>query len=136
VVSIIRANYVSTVSFTNGTCKFTPVNIITRTNSPPGQNAFGAMWSVVETYLAIVCACLPTLRPLYEKAFGKNGSTTNGSSGGRIIYPLSGRSGISWNRFKMNMFESKSADADKDSIDQSIHTAASERSFTRAEDNV
>jgi hypothetical protein len=94
--------------------------MINCTKPPIGQNAYGAMWSVVETCLAIVCACLPTLRPLYEKAFGKGGSTTNGSSGGRIIFLGSGRSGFGGGSFNVNTSKSKSTDADKDSVDQSI----------------
>lgn len=29
-----------------------------------------ANWSIAETYMAVVCGCLPTLRPLMTKAFG------------------------------------------------------------------
>ncbi|KAJ4287326.1 hypothetical protein N0V90_012724 [Kalmusia sp. IMI 367209] len=51
-----------------------------------GNNSFGLMWSVVETCLAIVSACLPTLRPLYQKIFGATGDTTADSSGSRMVY--------------------------------------------------
>ena len=33
----------------------------------PGNNTYGAIWSVVETCIAVVSACLPTLRPLYNR---------------------------------------------------------------------
>lgn len=83
VVSIIRANYVSTLSFTNGTCEH-PLSALIQycwLIYFTGQNACGAMWSVVETWLAIVCAFVPTLRPLYEKMFGRSDSTTTGTGG-------------------------------------------------------
>ncbi|KAF2676841.1 hypothetical protein K458DRAFT_320974 [Lentithecium fluviatile CBS 122367] len=124
VVSIIRANYVSSVSFTNGTW----------------NNAFGAVWSIVETCLAIVCACLPTLKPLYERAFGKGGSDTKGSSAGRLIYPLSGPTDGSGDGFKMKTLGSKSADASypgKSSVAESIYTEDSgPHPFTRLRDDV
>ncbi|KAF2867684.1 hypothetical protein BDV95DRAFT_646623 [Massariosphaeria phaeospora] len=126
IVSIIRANYVSTISFTNGTW----------------ANSFGAMWSVVETCLAIVAACVPTLRPLYEKIFGKIGGSTMGSSAAQLAYPQSGQTigsggGAS---YKMGAFGSKSADSNytgKSSVTESNYKdGASVHSFTRLRDDV
>lgn len=46
-----------------------------------GNDAFTAMWSVVETCIAIVCACLPTLRPVLDVVFSGSilGSIRSGS---------------------------------------------------------
>ncbi|CAI6336782.1 unnamed protein product [Periconia digitata] len=124
IVSIIRANYVSTVSFTNGTW----------------NNSFGAMWSVVETCLAIVSACVPTLRPLYEKIFHKEGSTTVGSSAAKLHYPRSGMTGESGKSgFKMRTFGSDSVGnsyGGKESLSGTGKDGASMHSFTRLRDDV
>ncbi|ROV94600.1 hypothetical protein VPNG_09203 [Cytospora leucostoma] len=53
VVSIIRLTYLSNVGLSDATW----------------NDAFTALWSVVETCIAIVCACLPTLRPLFDGVF-------------------------------------------------------------------
>ncbi|KAJ5624536.1 hypothetical protein N7510_000845 [Penicillium lagena] len=37
-------------------------------------------WSVAEPDIYLISACLPTLRPLLNRLFGQNGSTTNSSS--------------------------------------------------------
>lgn len=50
-VSIVRATYVSRVSLTDRSW----------------ADANGAIWSVVEACIAVVCACLPTLRSLISK---------------------------------------------------------------------
>lgn len=51
VVSIIRVTYVDTVSFTDGFW----------------SNSYAAMWSVVENCVAIVAACLPIMRPVFNQ---------------------------------------------------------------------
>ena len=113
VISIIRANYVSTISFTNGTW----------------VNSFGAIWSVVETCLAIVSACVPTLRPLYEKVFGKTGDTQAGLSGGQ-----SGYVDASKGSYKMQSFGTKSA-KNITSLSVTNYKEEDARSFTRLRDN-
>lgn len=37
------------------------------TGNPPDTDADAAIWSTVEVCVAIVCACLPTLRPLFRR---------------------------------------------------------------------
>ena len=52
-----------------------------------GNDAFGALWSIVETCIAIVSACLPTLRPVYNVLlYGNiNGSeSASASSSGQL----------------------------------------------------
>lgn len=97
------------------------------------------MWSVVETCLAIVSACLPTLRPLYERFFGKEGSTTVGSSGARSGYPSSGKLGGSGGGFKMGTYGSGSAGTSypgKSSVTESNYKEeASVHSFSRLRDD-
>ena len=70
IVSIIRATYVSNVSLTDGSCTRLPpakppFNL--EANSAQGADANSAVWSVVETCIAVVSACLPTLNPLFSK---------------------------------------------------------------------
>ncbi len=38
-----------------------------RANERQGADSNGAIWSVVETCIAVVSACLPTLKPLINK---------------------------------------------------------------------
>ena len=67
VVSIVRATYVSQVSIHDGPCKFRIIiSFPQRLTSITGNDTYGAIWSIVETCLAVVGACLPTLRPLYH----------------------------------------------------------------------
>jgi len=75
VVSIIRATYVSAVSLTDGSW----------------ADSYSAMWSVVETCLAIVAACLPVLRPVFNKVmYGHvDGSTAVAGSSAK---PIGGKS--------------------------------------------
>lgn len=63
------------------------------------------MWSVVETCLAIVSACVPALRPLYEKIFGKTGDTQAGLSAGKPSF-ADGASASAG--YKMQSFATKS----------------------------
>ncbi|KAI1394477.1 uncharacterized protein F4822DRAFT_388309 [Hypoxylon trugodes] len=51
VVSIIRVTYVSNVSFSDGFW----------------ANSYPSMWSVVENCIAVVAACLPVMRPVFNK---------------------------------------------------------------------
>lgn len=69
IVSIIRVTYVSGVSFSDGFW----------------VNTFPSMWSVVESCVGIVAACLPCLRPVFNQLIhgDTEGSTRKkGSSGG------------------------------------------------------
>ncbi|KAK8045562.1 hypothetical protein PG993_005586 [Apiospora rasikravindrae] len=81
-VSIIRVTYVSGVSFSDGFW----------------VNTFPSMWSVVESCVAIVAACLPTLRPVFNLLIhgDPEGSTRQkGTSGGppdRNIVTIGGHS--------------------------------------------
>ncbi|KAF2681252.1 hypothetical protein K458DRAFT_406607 [Lentithecium fluviatile CBS 122367] len=52
--------------------------VMVRTTDPSYDNAPVASFSVVETWVALICACLPTLRPLLAKWFsGLSGSSAN-----------------------------------------------------------
>jgi hypothetical protein len=86
------------------------------------------MWSVVETCLAIVSACVPTLRPLYEKVFGKTGDTQAGLSGGKSGDASKGS-------YRMQNFGTKSG---KNTTNLSVANYKEEdaRSFTRLRDDV
>lgn len=53
VASIIRVPYIAATSLID----------------PSWSDTYGAIWSVVELTMGIVCACLPTLRPLYLHLF-------------------------------------------------------------------
>lgn len=71
IVSIIRATYVSQVSFSDGFW----------------ANSFATIWSIVENCLAIVAACLPVMRPvfnvlIYGAPDGPDRSQNSGLSGG------------------------------------------------------
>jgi hypothetical protein len=101
IVSIVRVTYVDTVSFTDGFW----------------DNSYAAMWSVVEHCVAVVAACLPILRPVFnqlnygspegsKKSKGAGGSggqfgspndmqvVTIGGSGGDNSCQMAGRAGI------------------------------------------
>ncbi|KUI67161.1 hypothetical protein VM1G_02887 [Cytospora mali] len=69
VVSIIRLTYLSIVGLSDATW----------------NDAFTALWSIVETCMAIVCACLPTLRPLFDRIRSPPTSALTGSSSNRAI---------------------------------------------------
>jgi hypothetical protein len=61
---------------------FTLRSAVTSTD-PSWENTGAAIWSAVELNTAIICSCLPTLRPLLAKFFTGFGllSTRNKSSG-------------------------------------------------------
>lgn len=65
VVSIIRVTYVSGVSFSDGFW----------------VNTFPSMWSVVESCVAIVAACLPCLRPVFNLLLHGDPDGSNGRKG-------------------------------------------------------
>ncbi|PVH94289.1 hypothetical protein DM02DRAFT_633850 [Periconia macrospinosa] len=50
------------------------------TTDPLWDNAPAAYWSVIELHCGIICACLPTLRPLIQKLMPRLLSTTTDSS--------------------------------------------------------
>ncbi|GAB7352782.1 hypothetical protein MBLNU459_g3404t1 [Dothideomycetes sp. NU459] len=51
------------------------------------------LWSIIETNVAIICACLPLLRPLFARIIPAFGKTLTGSQ--RNTYGLKNRSGAS-----------------------------------------
>ena len=58
ITSIVRVIAVSSISLSDGSW----------------VNTYPAIWAFVETSIAVVSACLPTLRPIYKYAiYGKNG---------------------------------------------------------------
>lgn len=72
IISIVRAIYIGRVSITDGSCthflsKFSALaKVLILQNS--GVDTNGGLWSVAETCVAVVSACLPTFRPLFSKA--------------------------------------------------------------------
>lgn len=68
IVSMVRVVYVETLSFTD----------------VAWLNSYAAMWSVVETCVAIVVACLPVMRPVFNQLVhgSPNGAGTNKGSDG------------------------------------------------------
>ncbi|KAH6639968.1 hypothetical protein BKA67DRAFT_665350 [Truncatella angustata] len=69
IVSIIRVTYVSGVSFSDGFW----------------VNSFPSMWSVVESCVAIVAACLPVLRPVFNKILYGDPERTDRSGSGKNV---------------------------------------------------
>lgn len=58
ITSIVRVIAVSSISLTDGSW----------------VNTYAAIWAFVETSIAVVSACLPTIRPIYKYAlYGKKG---------------------------------------------------------------
>lgn len=124
VVSIIRATYVSDVSFSDGFW----------------VNSFPSMWSVVEDSLAIVAACLPVMRPIFNKlAYGapagrSNLSNSEGkkSSSNRHIITIGG-SEIPLKRFSNALQERRIGMTDPETI-SADHGSGSGK-FHRLEDS-
>lgn len=56
------------------------LQVITHSLDPSYDNAPVAAFSVVETYVALICACLPTLRPLLSQWFSGLSSSAHASS--------------------------------------------------------
>src|SRR5690242_5691611 len=54
------------------------------TQDPCWDNAPAAYWSVIELNCGIMCACLPTLRPLAQKYIPRLVPTSYGSGGGSV----------------------------------------------------
>lgn len=57
IVSIIRVPYIASIS--------SPASLA----DPSWSLAYAAIWTIVELNIAIVSACLPTLRPLFVRVF-------------------------------------------------------------------
>jgi hypothetical protein len=97
------------------------------------------MWSVVETCLAIVCACVPTLRPLYERAFGNTKTSTTGYSNRQLAHATPVQIDDTENSFGMRTFGSRSAENSypgKSKTSKSDYQESSLYSLTRLkEDN-
>ena len=72
IISIIRIIQVKSVSFTDSSCEI-PHNLRNLNRVPTetqlGSDAPGSMWSIVETNMGLVGACLPTLRPTFNFVF-------------------------------------------------------------------
>jgi hypothetical protein len=69
------------------TCAISLVRLSTlqkaiKTQDPFWDNAPAAYWSVVELNCGIICACLPTLRPLIQKAIPDFWSTRHSTRDG------------------------------------------------------
>lgn len=54
-----------------------------RINDPTYSTINTATWSSVEQSVGIVCACLPTLRPLFRQLYGTSRNGTSDSAGSR-----------------------------------------------------
>lgn len=89
IVSIVRQTYVSKFSSgsrfktVDSTCTLpTFPDLLERANRYQGLAVDGAIWSFIECGLATLCACLPTLRPLYRYVFH---SRNDSSARNRVI---------------------------------------------------
>ncbi|KAI5776494.1 hypothetical protein EDC01DRAFT_682529 [Geopyxis carbonaria] len=71
--------------------RLTTLRAVTRSEDPPWAMAPYSAWTAVEAALAVICACVPTLRPLMP---GRVGTSTAAVSGGHLEprgMPFSGR---------------------------------------------
>lgn len=76
IASIYRFRPIAEYTLDGGTSEWLhlwplPTRIITASNASPGTLAVACSWSVVETASGVICACLPTLRPLVKMATTK-----------------------------------------------------------------
>ncbi|KAF2119154.1 hypothetical protein BDV96DRAFT_596922 [Lophiotrema nucula] len=80
---MVRAGLIGTFLLGGAVCVFSIVRTImvhqASFDDPTWNNAPGATWSVIENHIAILCACLPVLKPLFIKP--KSGLPTAKSSG-------------------------------------------------------
>jgi len=58
-----------------------PLLVIVQSTDPSFDNATVASFSVVETNVALICACLPTLRPLLAQWFSGLNNSSAGTAG-------------------------------------------------------
>ena len=64
IASIIRVPYIAGISLID----------------PSWSDVYGAIWSIVELTMGTICACLPTLHPIYVYVFRGPVSGNSGSS--------------------------------------------------------
>jgi hypothetical protein len=59
--------------------------VISNSTDPTYDNPPAATWSSVESTVGIICACLPSLRPVMQRAFPRLFSFTGSSRGTRTL---------------------------------------------------
>lgn len=79
-------------------------------------DADGAIWSVVETYIAVVSACLPTLRPLLGKCAGRGSSKGKSDPSYAMGKQGNGRSGASGSSMRKDDVEQRTVEADEETL--------------------
>lgn len=71
---------------TNSVCIVSILRIIAFNHSNPKDPTYTtvntAMWSSIEQSIGIICACLPTLRPLIRRIYGTSKNATTETSNG------------------------------------------------------
>ncbi|KAF2686747.1 hypothetical protein K458DRAFT_476511, partial [Lentithecium fluviatile CBS 122367] len=72
------------LGFLQVTCIISVIRLFTlyhsvKTTDPSWDNAPTAYWTIIELNCGILCACLPTLRPLLAKSLPRFGTTWSGS---------------------------------------------------------
>ncbi|ODM19943.1 hypothetical protein SI65_04929 [Aspergillus cristatus] len=65
-------------------CRLVALKTIADSSDPTYDNAAAASWSAVECNVGIICACLPTLRPLISRMMPRLLSTLSGTDTARI----------------------------------------------------
>ena len=76
-ISIVRVIFIDQASHSDQSCMqlslcFFVFKKLSRVGQTTGTTRDAAMWSVVETCIAVVSACLPILRPVYNRVrYGK-----------------------------------------------------------------
>ncbi|KAJ5182901.1 hypothetical protein N7492_000517 [Penicillium capsulatum] len=70
---------------------------IADSSDPTYDNVGAASWSAIECNTGIICACLPTLKPLFTRFFPGLLSTFSGSRGGYGTGRISGQQSGQWN---------------------------------------
>ncbi|KAF2268077.1 hypothetical protein CC78DRAFT_36125 [Lojkania enalia] len=94
---MVRAGLLGTFLLGGCVCIFSIVRTImvkqASFDDPTWNNAPGATWSVIENHVAIVCACLPVLKPLFIKP--KSAMPTAKSSGYIRSEDSAGKRGMS-----------------------------------------
>ena len=71
-MSVLRLHSLYIISVSkDSTCKPISMRMDSKTDFDSGDNVTTSIWSNIEVYLGIICASLPTIRPIIERLFPK-----------------------------------------------------------------
>ena len=108
VVSIYRVPKMYSISLSDVSCTSPCLSIPNRSSESTdiviGSDVEPCVWSVVEVDVAIVCACLPTFRPLFDRKVRRSSSRSQSvelAAGGSLA-PSNRRSGYEHMEGKAN----------------------------------